>query len=126
MDKLKIIILAAGRGVRMKSREPKALVKVKGKPMIRHLLDAIEKSNIDSKPVIVVGHEKEKIISELGEKYDYVVQTQQLGTGHAVMSTYEKLKDKTENVMVLPSDHPFVSAETIKKLAKRHLDSGAK
>src|SRR3989344_9242861 len=126
MDRVKIIILAAGKGVRMESPDPKALVKVGGKAMIRHLLHSIEKSGIDPRPVIVVGYEKEKIISELGEKYDFVVHTEQLGTGHAVLSTQEFLKDKTDHVMVLPSDHPFVSPETIKKLADTHLTSGAK
>lgn len=126
MQKIKVLILAAGKGTRMKSDLPKALVKVQGKSMIKHVLDAVRESGIDSRLVIVVGHEKERVIAELGDKYDYVVQEEQLGTGHAVLSAYEFLKGKAENLIVLPSDHPFVSPETIKKLAAKHTESGAK
>lgn len=125
-NKIRIVILAAGKGTRMKSELPKVLVKLNGKPMIRHLLDSIHKSNIDEKPIIVVGYKKEGVIKELGDKYQYVFQEEQLGTGHAVMSTENILLNKTDNIMVLPSDHPFISPETIKKLSKKHLESGAK
>lgn len=126
MDKIRILVLAAGKGKRMGNSMPKALVKVNGKMMIKHLLDSIHKSNVDNNPTIVIGYEKEQIISELGNKYNYVIQNEQLGTGHAVMSAYEFMKDKAENVMVLPSDHPFISSETIKKLAQKHLESNEK
>ena len=125
-DKIKILILAAGQGTRMKSDLPKVLVNFKGKPLMRHLLESVEKSGIDAKPTIVVGYKKEEIMSRLGDTYDYVVQENQLGTGHAVASAEKMLKDTAENIMVLPSDHPFISSETIKALARQHLESGAK
>jgi bifunctional N-acetylglucosamine-1-phosphate-uridyltransferase/glucosamine-1-phosphate-acetyltransferase GlmU-like protein len=118
---VKIIILAAGKGTRMKSELPKALVRVKGKAMIRHLLDSVGKSNINSKPIIIVGFEKEKVMAELGPNYDYAVQKEQLGTGHAVMSAEKILKDKSDHVLVLYSDSPFVSHKTINNLTERHL-----
>ncbi|MFA6300790.1 MAG: NTP transferase domain-containing protein [Candidatus Paceibacterota bacterium] len=125
-DTIKIIILAAGKGTRMKSELPKALVRVKGKAMIRHLLDSIDKSKINSKPVIVVGFEKEKIMAELGPNYDYAVQKELLGTGHAVQSAEELLRDNSAHVLVLYSDSPFVSPETIDRLMDKHLASNKK
>lgn len=125
-SKIRVVILAAGKGTRMKSELPKVLVKLNGKPMIKHLLDSVHKTNIDEKPVIVVGYKKEEVIKELGDKYQYVIQEEQLGTGHAVMSAENVLMDNTDNVMVLPSDHPFISPETIKTLAEKHLESRAK
>jgi bifunctional UDP-N-acetylglucosamine pyrophosphorylase/glucosamine-1-phosphate N-acetyltransferase len=124
--KIKILVLAAGKGTRMKSELPKVLIEFHGKPLIKHLLESIHKSEVDDTPIIVVGHQREKVISALGEKYTYVIQEEQLGTGHAVMSAETILKDQAENVMVLPSDHPFISDETIKKLSEKHLASGTK
>lgn len=120
-DKVKIVILAAGKGTRMKSELPKVLVKFNGKPMIRHLLDSVHKANIDDKPVIVVGYKKEEVMKELGDKHQYAIQEEQLGTGHAVMSTEKLLKNKSDHVMVLYGDSPFVSSETIKKLIDKHI-----
>lgn len=127
MDKIKILVLAAGKGTRMLQSElPKVLIPLSGKPMIGYLLNAIHKSGIDNKPTIVVGYKKEMVMSTLGANYDYVNQEEQLGTGHAVLSAYHTLKDKTENLMVLPSDHPFITPQTIQKLAEKHLGSGGK
>ncbi len=122
----RIIILAAGKGTRMKSALPKVLVPLSGIPLVKHVLKAIEKSKVDKKPVVVIGYKKSKVKKELGKNYDYVTQKQQLGTGHAIMSAENLLKGKTNNVIVLPSDHPFISSSTIKKLIKKHLESGAK
>lgn len=125
-DRVKILILAGGKGTRMKDNLPKALIPVKGEPIIKHLLKSIKESGIDDKPTIVVGYEKEKVISELGDEYKYVVQENQLGSGHAVMVAEKILKDKTDHVMVLYCDHPFVSSKTIQELVKKHLDSKGK
>ena len=125
-EKVKIVILAAGQGTRMKSVLPKVLVSLEGKPMIKHLLDSVRKSGLDKKPVIVVGYEKEKVMKELGFGYNYVVQEKQLGTGHAVMSAEKILKNKTDHIIVFYGDHPFISPQTIKKLLEKHLESKAK
>lgn len=125
-DKIKIIILAAGRGTRMNHDLQKTLVPLSGKPMIKHLLESVAKSGIGDKPVIVVGYRKEEVMKELGNKYDYVVQNEQLGTGHAVMSAQAKLENKSDHVLVLYGDHPLVRSETIKKLADKHLETGGK
>ena len=121
----KVIILAGGEGKRMKSHLPKVLATVKGKPMIKHLLEAVEKSGVCDDPAIVVGFKKEMVINELGDKYHYVTQEEQLGTGHAVLCAHKDLKDKSENILVLYGDNPFVTSETIKKLVEKHLDSNA-
>ncbi len=122
---MKIIILAGGKGTRMKSDLPKALMPLKGKPMISHVLEAVASSGVDEKPIIVVGYGKEKVMETLGPRYEFVVQDKQLGTGHAVMSAEETLKDRAENIMVLPADHPRISPDTIKKLAQLHMKTGA-
>lgn len=128
MDKnqIKIIILAAGKGKRMQSDLPKVLEKIKGKMMVRYLLESIKRSGINSKPIIVVGHDKEKVMSALGKNYNYVVQEEQLGTGHAVLITQEMLENSADYIMVLYGDHPLISPETIKKLKDTHLTSTSK
>jgi len=124
--KIKIVILAAGKGKRMGSDLPKALAPLRGKAMIKHLLESVEKSGICETPLIVVGVGKELVMKELGDKYNYTHQEEPLGTGHAVMCTHKDLKDKADHVLVLYSDSPFMKPETIKKLADKHLNSGAK
>ena len=125
-NKITVVVLAAGKGTRMKSELPKALVKVRGKAMIKHLLDSISKSKIKSKPTIVVGFEKEEVIAELGPDYDYTVQEEQLGTGHAVLCAENTLKENSDHVLVLYSDSPFVSPKTINQLMDKHLASNGK
>jgi len=124
-QKTKIVVLAAGKGTRMADELPKVLVTLHGKPMIKYLLDAVKASGVDEKPIIVVGHKREDVMRELGDGYLYAVQEEQLGTGHAIMCTENLLKGSTENVMVLQSDHPFITPETIKKLAEEHIATNA-
>lgn len=121
MEKTKIIILAGGKGTRMDSGLPKVLLPLHGKPMIKHLLGEVKKSGICERPVVIVGQERELVMKELGEGYDYVIQEEQLGTGHAVLVTKPFLENKTENIMVLNGDMPFIKADTIKKILKSHL-----
>ncbi len=124
-DKIKIVILAAGKGVRMKSKLPKALALLKGKHMIKHLLESVDQSGIDEKSIIVVGYEKELVMKELGDKYEYVIQEEQLGTGHAVFCAKRACGD-AKHILVLSGDQPFIKTETIKNLLNKHLNSGAK
>ncbi len=125
-SKIKIVILAAGKGVRMGGDLPKVLTPMKDQPMLSYVLKAVEKSGIDEHPIIVVGYKKELIVKEFGNKYQYVNQAEQLGTGHAVSLVKNCLEKKAENIMVLYGDHPFLSAETIKKISEKHLQSGKK
>ncbi|MEI8174764.1 MAG: NTP transferase domain-containing protein [bacterium] len=124
-DKIKVIILAAGHGKRMKSELPKVLVPLHGKPLITYVLDSIKKSGICDRPTIVVGQQRELVMKTLGNGYEYAIQDQQLGTGHAVMSAKKTLENKADQVMVLYGDHPFINSLTIKKLIEKHLESKA-
>ncbi len=125
MQKIQIVILAAGHGKRMQSETPKVLTPLHGKPLIMHLLESIKESGVCDNPVIVIGQKGDQVRAALGDGYTYAIQEEQLGTGHAVMSAEQLLKDKAENIIVLYGDQPYVSAETLKKLAETHLSSGA-
>ncbi len=100
-EKTRILILAAGKGTRMESDIPKVLTQIKGKPMLKYVLESVEKSGIDEKPIIVVGYKKELIMKEFGNKYQYINQEHQLGTGHAVGLVKDYLKNKAKNIIIL-------------------------
>jgi bifunctional UDP-N-acetylglucosamine pyrophosphorylase/glucosamine-1-phosphate N-acetyltransferase len=89
--------------------------------MIKYLLESIEKSGVCDKPCIIVGYGRELVKKELGDKYDYIVQEEQLGTGHAVMCAEKHIQKNADHVMVFNGDQPLASIETIKKIANKHL-----
>ena len=121
-EKIKIIILAAGKGTRMKSDVPKALTIFEGKPFLLHILGTLKKLDPKIKPIIVVGHKKEIIKKVLGNKYVYTEQRELLGTGHAVMvAKKQALKTPHEMVMILSSDQPLVSKKTLELIISTHL-----
>lgn len=122
--KVRVVILAAGQGKRMQGENPKVLAELAGKHMIRHLLGEVEKVFLE-KPIVVVGYKAELVKKELGDACTYVYQREQLGTGHAVLAAREAAWN-AKHIVVLQSDQPFVSAETIKNLIQKHTGSGAK
>ncbi|MFH1405425.1 MAG: NTP transferase domain-containing protein [Patescibacteria group bacterium] len=116
----RIIILAAGKGKRMGNGDkPKALTPVGGKPILQYLVESIESSKVDGVPVVVTGPEKIRLCDEFGGRCDYVSQMEQLGTGHAVMVSKDMVID-SDALIVLYGDHPFISANTLKRLTARH------
>lgn len=116
----KIIVLAAGKGKRMGGELPKVLAPLAGKPMIERLIQAIIKSGVDSRPIIVVSPDNQSIISKALEQYNcrYAIQDRQLGTGHAVNCAKELVGEEASDVICFYGDHPFVKPETIKNLAE--------
>lgn len=117
--KYSAVILAAGKGVRMRSDLPKVAHRVAGKAMVSHVISAVRDAGID-KITIVVGHGRQ-IIQELlkDQKIGFVVQKEQLGTGHALMQAAEAVAED-EIILVLAGDTPLLQASTIKALVDFH------
>lgn len=119
------VILAAGQGTRMKSRLYKVLHSVCGKPMVQHVVDQVSLVGVDE-TVVIVGHGAEKVKEQLGDEITYVLQKEQLGTGHAVMQAESLLKDKNGVTIVLCGDTPLITKETMEALVNHHEKVGAK
>ncbi|MGB0131884.1 sugar phosphate nucleotidyltransferase [Chlorobium sp.] len=117
---LAILIMAAGKGTRMKSDLPKVLHQANGKPVIEHVLDTAGRLNPD-KTVLIVGHQAE-LVSEATRSYPVtpVVQEPQLGTGHAVMQAEAPLRSFSGEVLVLSGDAPLVRSRTLEELLAFH------
>lgn len=122
---LSIIILAAGKGTRMKSAKAKVLHEVFFAPMAQHVVAAVRPLN-PTTTTVVVGHqgpEVEKALQVSG--CDFVVQEQQLGTGHAVLAAEKAIKDENCTVMILCGDTPLITTETLTQMLAAHLRQGA-
>ena len=118
MPSTRVVILAAGKGTRMKSDIPKPLIPVAGEPMVLRLVKSVIASGIDAKPVVVVGAWSEAQFRDvLKDSVDYAVQTEQLGTGHALRSAKIAVGN-ADRVVVLYGDHPFIRSEVIQGLSE--------
>jgi bifunctional UDP-N-acetylglucosamine pyrophosphorylase/glucosamine-1-phosphate N-acetyltransferase len=115
-NKIDYIILAGGKGTRMQIDLPKALVNLKGKPLLQHVLDTFRKVSSVVKPVIVVGHMADLVKEKIGSQYRYALQTEQLGTGHAVAITKNHINNDTDTIFVSYTDQPFLKPNTIRKI----------
>ncbi len=120
--KLKTLILAAGKGTRMKSDLPKVIHKVNGIPMVKKILNELEILGTEEN-ILILGHKKEEILNELGD-VKYAVQEEQLGTGHAIIQAKDLLKDYDGDVMILCGDTPLLKHETLKEMYETHKKSG--
>ncbi|GGA70891.1 bifunctional UDP-N-acetylglucosamine diphosphorylase/glucosamine-1-phosphate N-acetyltransferase GlmU [Ornithinibacillus halotolerans] len=125
MSKRFAVILAAGQGTRMKSKLYKVLHPVLGKPMVQHVLEQVKEVGLDE-IVTVVGFGSDKVKELLGEQTKFVIQEEQLGTGHAVIQAEELLKDKKGTTIVVCGDTPLITKETFKNLCEHHEKEGAK
>ncbi len=124
---MKAIVLAAGKGSRLQSEKfnlPKVLRRANGRPLIGYVLDSINFIAPEDTE-IVVGYMREKVMEELGDKYSYSVQAEQLGTGHAVMCTREHMDGYDGQVLICYGDMPLVKPETYQNLVAKHIESGA-
>lgn len=117
------VVLAAGKGKRMKSDLPKVLHPIHGKPMVSILLDTLGRMNFD-RIVVVIGHKGEMVQEALSEyPVKFVWQHKQLGTGHAVMMAREELADFEGTTLVVAGDVPFLSQESILLLINKHVST---
>lgn len=125
-NKLAVVVLAAGKGVRMKSSLPKVVHKLDGIPMIQRIISSIRKLNPD-KIITVVGYKKNAVIEAIqnNNEITFVEQKEQNGTGHAVLMATEILHDFPGIVIVSPGDVPLLTTETLKKLVQLHTDKNA-
>ncbi len=136
------VIMAAGKGTRLKSELPKVLHEVCGRPMLAYVFDACRAAGVE-RLIVVVGHGREQVVAAFEEGSEFrvqdghclrperrslsptwVTQEPQLGTGHAVMVCREHLGD-VDHVLVLGGDGPLIRAETVRELIQRHLENGA-
>ncbi|HWK22909.1 MAG TPA: bifunctional UDP-N-acetylglucosamine diphosphorylase/glucosamine-1-phosphate N-acetyltransferase GlmU [Ureibacillus sp.] len=125
MTNIYAVILAAGQGTRMKSKLYKVLHPVCGKPMVEHVVENIQTLNVN-RIVTVVGHGAEKVKEQLGDKSEYVLQEQQLGTAHAVIQAENILSTLEGTTLVVCGDTPLIQPETMKALFEHHNNQKAK
>ena len=118
------LILAAGKGTRMKSKLPNVLHKVGGVPMVEQVLNTVKAAGTE-RQVVVVGFGGEAVQTYLGKQAETVMQEQQLGTGHAVLQAEPLLKDATGTLLVTCGDTPLVREETFRALMQYHAETGA-
>lgn len=110
---LKVIILAAGQGTRMKSELPKVMHKVCNQPMLEHVINNTKID--DSEAIVVIGHKSEIVKEYFGDSVNYVYQTEQLGTGHAVMMAIDHITDNDE-VLIICGDTPLIEKEILEDM----------
>ncbi|NBX49479.1 hypothetical protein EBT25_05955 [bacterium] len=116
MSLVKTVILAAGKGKRMGLSVPKPLVPIAGKPMVQHLVETITDLSEQKKPIVVVSPSGEVLFREvLGERVEYALQQEALGTGDAVKAS-RNLWEDADGIMVLNADHPFLPKQVLQEL----------
>lgn len=122
MSQLKTVILAAGKGTRMKSALPKVVHRVMGKCMVDLVIGAAREAGSDA-ICLVIGYEGEQVRKEVGEGVRYVWQKEQLGTGHAVKCAREFIGTEGD-VLILCGDTPLITGKTLKALYEYHKKEG--
>ena len=117
------IVLAAGKGTRMKTELPKCAYPLLRKPMIAYIVENLKNTGLLDELIVVVGHKKEVIQEILNDTVSYAVQEEQLGTGHAVKMAKEFLTDKNGYTIILPGDMPLIDESVIQEAIQAHTDS---
>ena len=122
-NEIKAVILAAGKGTRMKSELPKVLHQIFQKPMLSWVVDAVNNLDCKTQTITVVGHKSELVQEYLKKNYDNaktVLQAQQLGTGHAVASAVSEIGDFDGCVLILCGDTPLITTSKLKSFVEAH------
>ena len=123
MTETTAVVLAAGKGTRMKSELPKVLFPVLGRAMIHWVLDALQSAGI-RQIIVVVGYRAELVRHELsGRGVDFAIQTEQLGTGHAVQMCKPLLEKGVNPVLIVAGDSPMIQASSVRELVEE-FDAG--
>lgn len=118
MQSFTTLILAAGKGTRMKSDLAKVLNEMAGKPLVHYVINAAKELG-SQKIVLIIGHQAEKVKESTAEfGVSYALQEEQLGTGHAVMQAKSFVDDEENDVLVLLGDVPLITVETLRSLYK--------
>lgn len=140
MNTYATVVLAAGKGTRMRSTLPKMLHPLAGVPLLTHVLNAVEAipttssfqafsaTTTTNQPVVVLGHEGEQVAAAFGDRCLYAVQQEQLGTGHAVLaaqSTVDALRPLPGTILVCYGDTPLVRSEILASVLATHLQQHA-
>ena len=123
---IKSIILAAGKGTRMKSDTPKVLHTIFDKTLVGYVIDAVNNTGLADENFVIVGHQAERVEEYINKNYDNakcVLQAPQLGTGHAVSMALPYLKDFDGEVIILCGDTPLITSETIKDFVEYHREN---
>lgn len=118
------LVLAAGKGTRMKSNLPKVLHTVLGLPMVEHVVRALKAAGA-RRPIVVVGHGGESVIERLGESNGYAWQREQLGTGHAVQMAASEIEKGEGPVVIVSGDTPLLTSSAIERLVARFAQENA-
>lgn len=116
------IVMAAGKGTRMKSKNSKLVQKIYGKEIVKRAVENAQKAGVHN-IVAVVGYMKEQVMGVLGDTVKYAVQEEMLGTGHAVMQAVKYLEGKKGKVLVLNGDVPILRPETLNKLLNKSIEN---
>lgn len=124
MAEVTAVILAAGMGTRMKSDLIKVLHPIGGKPMLGHVISNVRAAGVE-RLVAVVGHQAESVQAAFGDSLEYALQTEQLGTGHALLQTEHLLAGAQGDLLLLYGDNPFVGPEILTGLLEAHRQGGA-
>jgi bifunctional UDP-N-acetylglucosamine pyrophosphorylase/glucosamine-1-phosphate N-acetyltransferase len=140
MDTYAAIVLAAGKGTRMRSTLPKVLHQVAGLPLLAHVLNAIDSipstaafaplnsTTTTHRPIVVLGHEAEQVEDQFGTRCHYALQDEQLGTGHALLAaekTAQALDPAPQTILVCYGDTPLISGQVLAHVLFEHLTSQA-
>lgn len=124
MSSIYAVILAAGKGTRMKSELQKNLHPIGGRPMAEHLVITLQEAGITHN-YFVIGHGAESVQSYFGDRVQYCLQGEQLGTGHAVMQAEAYLGDKDGITLLINGDTPLISSGTIKNMIATHQNTNS-